>query len=113
MSLITNVLIHGARDEAMAALNEWLREADDERHQQFERIDMGAAGGSKHYVVDVWAAAFNYTPHGLAEKLRDPETWGYGLLSVAVIFDHESRMEAFVFGGSEEEGWRPVIESER
>ncbi len=101
MSHITNVLIQGARPSDIDKLNEWLR-VNDEREQQFNKIDMDAAGGVKYYVVDVWAAAFNYGPVGdLIPKLRDPATW-LSPLSVAVIVDGEESMEIFAPGGDPE-----------
>jgi hypothetical protein len=98
MSYITNVLIQGAHTETIESLNTWLAEADTERSQQFQRIDMDAAGGYKVYTPKVWAAAFNYGPMGeLLPKLRDPETWGVSVLLVSVVVDGEETNEAFTF----------------
>lgn len=76
MSVITHVLVQGASPHDMAALNEWAFAADPERHQKFEMIDMDKAGGSKFFVEDVYAAAFNHFPWwDLLDKLQDGKTW--------------------------------------
>ena len=111
MSYITNVLVQGARQEQIDALNEWLSEHDD-RQQRFEKIDMDAAGGTKYYVADVWAAAFNYMPIDLLAKLRDPETWHPRTLLVAVVIDGEETIETFCFDYADttaEERFAPVM----
>ena len=109
MSKITHVLIQGARQSDIDKLNEWLLENDEERQQQFQKIDMDAAGGTMFYVEDVWAAAFNYGPVGdLIPKLRDAATWEKPLLSVVVVIDGEEAVETFCFDGNERDGYKPV-----
>lgn len=98
MSYITNVLIYGASEKDVEALNEWIKANDQERKQFLGRINMDAAGGTKFFTDDVWAAAFNYAPSGLRGKLRDPSTWGNGLLSVMVFVDGEDDQEVTIFG---------------
>lgn len=112
MSYITNVLVQGSVTKEIQALNEWLREADTERTQQFQQINMDSAGGTKWYVVDVWAAAFNYGPmEELLAKLRDPATWGTAVRMVAVIIDGEEESEAFVFDNPDG-SYKPVTRAE-
>lgn len=94
MSYITHVIVQGADQQQIDGLNEWLRE-NDERQQELRPINMDAAGGTKYYVIDVWAAAFNYMPLGLREKLLDPETWGVRKYLVSVILDGEESTEVF------------------
>jgi hypothetical protein len=109
MSDVTEVIVVGCHERQMEKLNAWLREHDEERKQQFVKINMDAAGGMMWYVSDVWAAAFNYAPPGLGEKLRDPETWGDDVLSIHVILDGEQQSEAFVFDGDDEQGFAPTM----
>jgi len=108
MSYITSVLIQGAHQKDIDKLNAWLLENDEARQQQFRQINMDEAGGTKYYVVDVWAAAFNYISGDLISMLRDPDTWEHALLSVAVVIDGEESMEVFCFDGSEANGFSPV-----
>jgi len=62
MSVIVDymIVLDNYEDEAMDVVNKLLDEVDDARHQQFRKIGMGRAGGSKFYTSDVWAAAFNH-----------------------------------------------------
>ncbi len=64
MSSITKMVIYiGFRDEAaMARLNAWCAEHDTDREQQFEKLNMDAAGGMKVFTGQVWAMAGNYFP---------------------------------------------------
>lgn len=111
MSYITDILIQGADEIEIEPLNEWLLE-NDERKQQFRKISMENAGGGKVYTSDVWAAAFNYVPLELCEKLRDPKTWGTSVLQVCVIVDDEEGMEAYCFAYSDGE-YRAATERDR
>lgn len=98
MSYITEVLVHGAHEKQIERVNAWLREHDTERAQQFQQINMDAAGGTKYFVSDVWAAAFNYMPTDLLSVLRDPATWKDAVLSVLVLIDGEEMQETILFG---------------
>lgn len=66
MSVICDaMLICGMpEDEAIREVNDHLRAADHVRQQTFASIDMGGAGGTKHFTGDVYAAAFNHLPGG-------------------------------------------------
>ncbi len=97
MSYITEVVVFGAREQEIEPLNKWLYEEDSERHQQLMPINMDAAGGTKYFTTKVWAAAFNYVPIDLTEKLKDPATWGYHVRLISVVIRGEEYDEAFVF----------------
>ena len=97
MSMMTHVLVMGPSKDAMERVNAWLTENDKARGQQFTKIDFEQAGGSKFWCPDVWAACFNYMPWDLRSILRDPKTWGVGMLSVAVVIDGEDDMSATLF----------------
>jgi hypothetical protein len=62
------------------ALNKLLYEKDTERHQQFGKVDMDGAGGTKFFTTDVYAAAFNhFVPEDVEECIaqtpwRFPDT---------------------------------------
>lgn len=77
MSVITEVLVCGMGEPT--ALNEWLLENDPDRRQQLQKIDMDAAGGTKVFVIDVWAAALNYAPVGTLDAVKRllPPGWAY------------------------------------
>jgi hypothetical protein len=98
MSYITDVVIYGAKQDAMANVNAWLRENDTQRQQQFEPLDTKVAGGTKAFCGSVYAAAFNYMPVHLIDLLKNPETWLNGCLSVIVLVDGENGTETFMFG---------------
>lgn len=81
MSYITQaVLVLGVLEEesSVQAVNAHLRKQGHE--QSFGRLDTSAAGGSKVYSGQVWAAAFNYVPSDdvrlavKAARWHDPET---------------------------------------
>ncbi len=110
MSYIDEVIVQGVSTRKMAEINAWLTTHDTERHQQFEQINMDAAGGTKFYASPVWAAAFNYPPAALLEHLKNPDTWGNEVLMVCVIYDGESVVSCFCFDGSEAKGFRPTTE---
>jgi hypothetical protein len=98
MSSITDVLVHGADQKSVDALNVWLLEHDTARHQQLERIDMEHAGGTKIYCPRVFAAAFNCVPAEFLDKLREPSTWGFYVLSTLVFLGlEEGGDEVFMF----------------
>jgi len=108
VSYTTEVVVMGAHRPAIAKLNHWLME-NDTRKAQLLPIDMNGAGGTQHFVVDVWAAAFNYMPPELRNMLRDPDTWGHSALSVSVIITGEDEQDTFLFAeagreASEDEG---------
>ena len=98
MSYITDVLVYGAKEDAMENVNAWLQEHDTERHQQLKPLDTRVAGGAKFFCGSVYAAAFNYMPLDLIALLKEPETWRNGCLSVMVIVNGESCTETFGFG---------------
>lgn len=98
MSYITDVLIYGAKADAMANVNAWLRENDTKRQQQLEPLDTKEAGGNKGFCGSIYAAAFNYMPLDLIDLLKNPETWLNGCLSVMVIVNGENGTETFGFG---------------
>jgi hypothetical protein len=52
------VVLH--EDETMRELNRLLHIKDEQRHQQFNKLDTDHAGGSKVFGLDVWAACFNH-----------------------------------------------------
>lgn len=63
--------------DGMADLNRRLYEADTERHQQFNRIDMDHAGGTKFFTTEVWAACFNhFTPSDVEDCIAATQ-WRY------------------------------------
>jgi hypothetical protein len=64
MSLITEMVIYlpNSEDLAMSQLNRFSQEIDSVRHQVFELIPTGNAGGSKLFTGDIWAMAGNYYP---------------------------------------------------
>ena len=95
MSYITDILIHGANSEIIDKINLWLENHAEGQH--FNRIDMDAAGGHKSYCPDVWAASLNYCPVDLFSILKQPTTWGVGLLSVMIIIDDEEFNETITF----------------
>lgn len=113
MSYLTHVLISGASKDAMAKVNAWLNEHDTGRHQQFTEIDFDAAGGTKYWCRDVWAACFNYCPVDLFDVLRDPDTWSVGILSVQIQIDDENFSEiiAFSSGGNTFTGYTRTAHS--
>lgn len=68
MSVIIDVAIHCEwEDAAMREVNKRLSE-DDERQQQFRRLDSDQAGGTKVFCDEIWAGAFN---HLLPETIRN------------------------------------------
>lgn len=61
-----------AEREAIEALNKALYIADTERHQQFNAVHMGTAGGSKFFTSDVYAACFNhFIPDDVEDYVRN------------------------------------------
>lgn len=98
MSYITDVVIYGAKKEAMDNVNAWLQENDPERHQALQPLDVDVAGGSKFFTSSIYAAAFNYMPLDLIDLLKKPETWLNGCLGVIVMVDGENGTETFMFG---------------
>lgn len=73
MSVIFNAMLvfEMADRQGVEALNRLLHKADSERHQQFAKIDMGGAGGSKYFTGDVYAAAFNhFIPNDVEDCIR-------------------------------------------
>lgn len=87
MSSITRMAIYTSYDDAaMARLNKWCAEHD-ERDQQFERLDMDAAGGTKVFTGQVWAMAGNYFA---AEDLVDAFGsfgWLYPECAILIVDD--------------------------
>lgn len=67
MSVITEMVIYldESEDEAMANLNDWCRENDTVRHQEFRFISgiPDEAGGSKYFTGEIWAMAGNHFPY--------------------------------------------------
>lgn len=61
MSLITDatITVHYARKELLALLDQPIP-SDTHRQQSFRKIDTEAAGGTKAFCSDLYAAAFNY-----------------------------------------------------
>lgn len=73
------MLIPGLGDEheAVRALNVALHIADAERHQNFEPVDMEAAGGTKSFTNAVYAACFNHLVPTDVEECVVGAPWRY------------------------------------
>lgn len=90
MSYITKMVIYTAYDDAaMARLNKWCAEHD-EREQQFERLDMDAAGGTKVFTSQVWAMAGNYFAAEALAEVFPTFGWLYPEVAVLIIDDEHS-----------------------
>jgi hypothetical protein len=61
--------------EAIEAVNKALYFTDTERHQQFRQINTDAAGGSKAFCTDVYAAAFNHLIPDVVEECICVAPW--------------------------------------
>lgn len=87
MSSITRMVIYTAYDdEAMGRLNAWCAERD-ERRQQFEPLNMDAAGGFKVFTSQVWAMAGNYFPHEDLIDAFPSFDWRYPQAAVLIVDD--------------------------
>lgn len=72
MSVIVDaaILLSGHEHDAIEAVNARLREEDTARRQQFQKLDVDKAGGSKWFTGEIWAAAFNHLiPHDIEEAV--------------------------------------------
>lgn len=74
MSLLTEAIVLHADDELMEKLNDTISRMDNARRQEFRRIDMDNAGGTKWYVEQLWAACFNYFQASQIKAAAD-EAW--------------------------------------
>ncbi len=105
MSYITDVIVYDAHAADVERLNDWLRE-NDPRKQQLVNVRPvleDAAGGTKWFVSDTWAAAFNYLPDEFEEKLRDPASWR-APVGVVIGSENEPYCEAFAFTWGDADG---------
>lgn len=105
MSYITDVVVvvWFARDEVEKELLAPLP-FDTERHQSLRKLDMDGAGGSKYFMGDVYAAAFNYL---LCDEF---ETWIRGLpwgndRAVVSMLTEDMPLATFTVGTERERLW--------
>ncbi len=103
MSVITDLLLVTGFDEsdAIAKVNEWCV-PNDERKQEFTRIDREAAGGYKVFTSRVWAMSANHFDwQGLAEALPSfGWRWPTGALLVVHHEHHDEEVIAFRADGA-------------
>jgi hypothetical protein len=69
------LLVNLREDEAIDAVNRALYGRDTACHQQFNKIDMDGAGGSKAFCTYVYAAAFNHLLPSDVEKAIAAAPW--------------------------------------
>lgn len=95
MSVITHatIQIRNAPEQVRNCIRYDIPDVMDERRQAFKWIPMDHAGGSKYFVIETFAAAFNHIdPRSLIDWFRtlpwDPES-----IAAMTIFSEKSKYE--------------------
>ncbi len=103
MSVITDLLLVTGFDEsdAIARVNAWCA-ANDERKQEFARIDMEVAGGYKVFTSRVWAMSANHFEWWeLVEALPSfGWRWPTGVMLLVHYEHHDEELIAFRADGA-------------
>jgi hypothetical protein len=108
--LLDTVIVTLFEDEAaITAVNKYLYDHDEYRHQQFNKMDNDSAGGSKVASMTVYQACFNHLVPEDVKEAVDSAKWSYPML---VIMDYEFDSKPFVYYSSDWDmtqriyGWR-------